>query len=81
MSTDEIIVSAPGKLILHGEHAVVYGKPALAASLNHRTYLKLSKNTRGCVELDLPDVDIHKSWSIERIRNLQVIASVITRNF
>ena len=41
MSLQEIHISAPSKLILHGEHAVVYGKTALAASLDLRTRMKI----------------------------------------
>ena len=32
-----IRVSAPGKVILHGEHAVVYDKTAIAVSVGLRT--------------------------------------------
>lgn len=32
-----VIASAPGKIILFGEHAVVFGEPALALAINFRT--------------------------------------------
>ena len=70
-STD-MIISAPGKLIVHGEHAVVYGKRALAGSLNIRTFLRLSQaRCSNKVTLNLPDVDITVEWPIEDIEALR----------
>lgn len=39
-------VSAPGKVILNGEHSVVYGKPALAGVVDLRNYLTFEVNFR-----------------------------------
>ena len=35
-----VTASAPGKTILFGEHAVVYGKPAIAAAVDKRDMLQ-----------------------------------------
>jgi mevalonate kinase len=42
-----ITVSVPGKVILMGDHAVVYGKPALLAAVNRRLTVRIrrGKNT------------------------------------
>lgn len=42
-----IIVSAPGKVHLMGEHAVVYGKPALLAAINLRLSVSIQSADKG----------------------------------
>ncbi|EGD78365.1 hypothetical protein PTSG_09431 [Salpingoeca rosetta] len=54
----EIRASAPGKLILHGEHAVVHGKLAVAASLDLRASLVLTLNDDAKVKLSLAELNI-----------------------
>ncbi|GJJ69895.1 mevalonate kinase [Entomortierella parvispora] len=60
-------VSSPGKVILFGEHAVVYGKVATAGSLGLRSYSLIQNRTDGIVEVSLPDVQLARSWQMKDI--------------
>ncbi|XP_061230729.1 mevalonate kinase isoform X2 [Neopsephotus bourkii] len=66
-----LVVSAPGKAILHGEHAVVHGKVALAVALDLRTFLRLRPcGERGlCVRL--PGVSVVRSWDAPSLQALR----------
>lgn len=44
-------VSAPGKIILAGEHAVVYGKPALVSAVNRRLMVKIERKENDKIEV------------------------------
>ena len=48
----QISVSAPGKCILFGEHAVVYGQPAVAVALDQRITVRLQPSQTGTWLLD-----------------------------
>ncbi len=54
-----ITVSAPGKLILLGEHAVVYGKPCLVTAVNQRMSAKVSFMPEQVLKLEAADVHVH----------------------
>lgn len=61
------MTSAPGKVIVYGEHAVVYGKAAMAAAISLRSYLlvtTLSKSNR-TITLRFPDINLEHSWEID----------------
>uniref|UniRef100_A0A2R8MBM3 Mevalonate kinase n=1 Tax=Callithrix jacchus TaxID=9483 RepID=A0A2R8MBM3_CALJA len=70
MLSEVLLVSAPGKVILHGEHAVVHGKVALAVALNLRTFLRLQPHSSGKVDLSLPNIGIKRSWDVARLQLL-----------
>lgn len=69
---EKFTVSAPGKIILHGEHSVVYGKTAVALSLNLRTILTVTACNTSSVEFSLSTQDeATKTWSIQELMSLK----------
>uniref|UniRef100_A0A7N4PGQ1 Mevalonate kinase n=1 Tax=Sarcophilus harrisii TaxID=9305 RepID=A0A7N4PGQ1_SARHA len=70
MLTEALLVSAPGKVILHGEHAVVYGKVALAEALDLRTFLQIKPHKDGKVSLRLPNLGTKRDWDVSKLQLL-----------
>uniref|UniRef100_A0A8C8S4L0 Mevalonate kinase n=1 Tax=Pelusios castaneus TaxID=367368 RepID=A0A8C8S4L0_9SAUR len=70
MLAEPLTVSAPGKVILHGEHAVVHGKAALAVALNLRTFLRIRPSGNGNVFIRLPNIGASLNWEIVQLQTL-----------
>lgn len=58
----ELTVSAPGKVILFGEHAVVHGVTAIAAATALRCYAHVAPRTDDRVALVMPDIELTAEW-------------------
>ncbi len=65
---------APGKLILSGEHAVVYGCPALAMAIDRHAQAVVTAGGTGAddVSFDLPDVASNESFTVRALRDFKV---------
>jgi len=70
--------SAPGKIILFGEHAVVYGRAALAAPVPQvRAEVDVSESARPGIWIDAPDIGLRAD--LETLPADQPLAA-LTRN-
>jgi mevalonate kinase len=68
--------SAPGKVILFGEHAVVYGRPALAVPVTQvHADVDVFDSARTGIWIDAPDVNLHAE--LNTLPSDHPIASVI----
>jgi mevalonate kinase len=60
-----VCASAPGKVILFGEHAVVYAEPAVAAALSDmRIFVQITCTDTGTVRMLLPDLPTPIDYSL-----------------
>ncbi len=79
--------SAPGKLMLFGEHAVVYGKPCIVTAVGHRMKVSIEKIPGESIQFYAPDIgmldyfervdDLGRESSPKEIK----FVSVAIRNF
>lgn len=63
-----VVCSAPGKIFLFGEHAVVYGKRAIACAIDLRTTVEVTSADRG--------INIYSIFKDEQEKNLYIKSAI-----
>lgn len=62
----QVKASAPGKAILFGEHAVVYGKPTIAMAINKRSCVEVLDGSTNNINVNIRDLGIKGSLDFNR---------------
>ncbi|KKR90627.1 MAG: Mevalonate kinase [Candidatus Woesebacteria bacterium GW2011_GWD1_41_12] len=58
MKKSNVLVSAPGKLMLFGEHAVLYGNPCIVTAVDQRVYVNVEKVGGESIKINAPELKI-----------------------
>lgn len=74
-----ITCSAPGKVYLFGEHAVVYGEPAIACAINLRVSTSVELESSGRIRIDA--MDRRRNCPNEEVKYACCAAHVMKRLF
>lgn len=62
---------APGKLILSGEHAVVFGRPALAMAIDRSAQSIITPGDDELVSFNLVDLEASESFTLRALRDMR----------
>jgi mevalonate kinase len=64
-------VFAPGKLILSGEHSVVYGQPALAMAVNRYVVASADSQLLPLISFSLSDLSYERGLTLQALKRLK----------
>ena len=86
---DSITCSSPSKIILFGEHSVVYGYPAIVAAISRRSFCQIEPRIDNNVKINLLDFNSQKTYSllelnqefVEKESNYSSIVTIIQEIF
>ena len=70
MNERPVRASAPGKIILSGEHAVVYGAPALVTAVRCWARTTISSGAGDTVSIHLPDLGVADTLTLDEAHQL-----------